>query len=833
MNLQATPVSGTIPKELGNLRSVQQQLWMSHTTISGTLPALNGMHQLRRFELASTHLSGTLTTALGDTGTHVLRLSTTSLSGTIPDFQTSSLHELFVSNTRLSGSVPSFLNTSLQSLDLSSSAITRLPARLPSSLRDVYFSNNPISNTAPELGVLLSTLPGVHTFDVDLMSAAVVMDYTENRLLCRNFTRDQLLRYGAVRYCSGARIAPPVSCTVGGTCEFRIYILDSDDSPVRVGHTVHNLTLRLNGSSLSSSMVDMDDGSFIAAVPTEWIDHSGPHLFQFFHLEKEFKPHISGNEIDKGFRPAECKDPMLTQLGTSGGGDCEVLRTVNFLPRLCPGANTVADPATGSQCQCKPGFIPYTGQNETVLSCHVLCQGEGVPSHDGSRCECPGTTYDSDATGVIICVGNSWSKSDAASFRDAQNRRARGELCFQCPSCATCEAGIVTLNSGWRLNATTTQGLKRLIEDGKDGRLQTALRCPSTAYDDVLACPSLRLHATTTANQTCSSNHTGQLCTMCEPGYSLQASDNRCVVCRDLSGIKDHFGVSVTVFIVASVGILLVFIGIVYCHWTAIKEAKASVFPSVRIVLGLLQVLALLADVLNIVYPAPATHVLNYAGLLTGDVRSLVQFDCMGWAWQDKWMLTVVWIPLAAFLGIGLRSCYHFSTRNGNAHQKAASALFFVVMLLYPQLSERIFSALRCRSLGPGLEVLEVDYAIDCQDRNYRQYSLFAMILVVLWPIGIPLGLMALLLWEWRRSRKQWYELCLSGLLQFYKPGTAAQIVLGCALAFGWFGLQQRLQPYRETEANMIKTLVDIHIFLSFLFSLIIRVLPRVVHFEP
>ena len=69
-------------------------------------------------------------------------------------------------------------------------------------------------------------------------------------------------------------------------------------------------------------------------------------------------------------------------------------------------------------------------------------------------------------------------------------------------------------------------------------------------------------------------------------------------------------------------------------------------------------------------------------------------------------------------------------------------------------------------------------------------------------------------------------KLALSGLLQFVEPGTAAQVFFGCIISFASFGMQLWLRPYREPEANTLKMLVDTQIFLTFLLSFILRVLP-------
>ena len=157
-----------------------------------------------------------------------------------------------------------------------------------------------------------------------------------------------------------------------------------------------------------------------------------------------------------------------------------------------------------------------------------------------------------------------------------------------------------------------------------------------------------------------------------------------------------------------------------------------------------------------------------------------------------------------------------------------------------------------------------------------------AWALLLAWPVGIPLGLLALLWRQWRknvrgfqatdpaadggegasdsvheyhkgriqarygfcvddyRAECWWMEpvdmlrkLALSGLLQFVERGTAAQVLLGCCLAFGSFGLQVRLLPYRERSANVLKTAAELVLFLTFLISFILRVLPRIEAYEP
>ena len=65
---------------------------------------------------------------------------------------------------------------------------------------------------------------------------------------------------------------------------------------------------------------------------------------------------------------------------------------------------------------------------------------------------------------------------------------------------------------------------------------------------------------------------------------------------------------------------------------------------------------------------------------------------------------------------------------------------FLCVMVLYPRLSTLILSALRCRTLGPDLSVLDVDYTVTCA----HSVEGLAWLMVFVVPVGIPVGLLGL-----------------------------------------------------------------------------------------
>merc|ERR1712159_560030 len=67
-------------------------------------------------------------------------------------------------------------------------------------------------------------------------------------------------------------------------------------------------------------------------------------------------------------------------------------------------------------------------------------------------------------------------------------------------------------------------------------------------------------------------------------------------------------------------------------------------------------------------------------------------------------------------------------------------------------------------------------------------------------------------------------KLALSGLLQFFGRGTAFQVLCGCILSFGSCITQVWVWPYVEPEANILKAMVEMQIFATFLISFILRV---------
>jgi hypothetical protein len=375
------------------------------------------------------------------------------------------------------------------------------------------------------------------------------------------------------------------------------------------------------------------------------------------------------------------------------------------------------------------------------LTCTRECPGLDVSTIDGSGCECQEQMYDTNVSGIVVCMdrGGWTDPTTKDEYKAAQQSRREHGRCAECPKkCAQCAGGGLTLTQGWRLNASADAELDRLLDGGQGGRLQLAFQCPSTT-----ACPALRLAPSALPAAACVGNHSGALCAACQHGFSLRASTAQCLLCHDERAT--FLGVSLVWFallLVAVAGLLLYGLWRLKSYHILVLVLKSEVETMAKIVLGMLQVLVLLRDVLDLVFPPAQQSAMSFAALFTLDVQRLMpSFDCMGWSWYVRWSLLSMGGPLACFSLVGLHFLwkrYRHHANRASAKNRAVSLSFLVFLVLYPQVSERIFQALRCRKLGLSLSVLEADYTVNCSAALYLRFRVLAWVLVLLWPFGIP-----------------------------------------------------------------------------------------------
>jgi hypothetical protein len=870
--LDNTNVSGTLPEAIGQL-TVLKRLYVFNTRVSGSLPkSLGEMKALEFMWLFSTSLSGTLPKSIAHLARlESLQLYSTSLSGTMSEKfgQLTALSSLLLQNLRLSGSLPSLVNcTNLTVLDVTNNSFTSLPAALPHRLDHLYLGANPLNTTLAGVTNLLQKLDAVHVLDFSFTSVGVALGQT---------------RVQSPGHCRLGPGATPCTFTLwlydntgkdfGG------------GQPVRgTGGLLRGLMIGYG--SARASMFDNHDGSFTATVNASWFAagvRNNPYLFKFYdHHGDEFQPYqdvrgghfYNKDELRKvTVLPRSCGSHMKAD---TDGTRCNCESNEFSEDALEPGASEVAScrracavavvgtvtSRGGNGCECAHGTYNASAAGtllcvgagwSPVVEIQVEFKQQQLAVQDGRPClPCPKECATCEAGAVTLIAGWRLNESTAelleaqlASAAATRGHPPKTVFAFRCQPAVVKSGGCSALPLALGANASAKVGCKSPLRGALCGG--------------------------------CDEHYSKQ-----------EHGNTRCLLCGSTDTFKAAIGLSLPVFVAIAVTVALPVAAAVWQGRKHLKQLKKEVYTNGKILLGLAQVLTLLSDVLGLLFPQTPQRAMNGLSLLTLDVKQVFQLECHGVTWFHRWLTTTVLVPAVVAVLVAMRWLMHRIWRTDTeredtdmetARQSAVGAGFFATMLLYPKVSASIFTLLRCRKLGSGEEswVLEADYDIQCSGTLYTYYKHIAMFLVVLVPVGVPAVLLSLLLLFGRRHRRNfagttdretmrellpgaeadtpadyaysqlyasfsfciddfrpgcyWFEpvdllrkLALTGLLQFVHRGTAAQVVCGCSVAVASLALQLILLPYRDPEANMLKALVDVQIFLTFLISFILRV---------
>jgi len=297
----------------------------------------------------------------------------------------------------------------------------------------------------------------------------------------------------------------------------------------------------------------------------------------------------------------------------------------------------------------------------------------------------------------------------------------------------------------------------------------------------------------------CGKNHAGVLCAECAPetDYVLNPSTGECVKCTSSTQRRAAFvalGATVGSLAVLSLVALVLFYKCFPEHYEALKDkarrmvAKLDdVVPQLKIFFTFVQVATTQARTFFFVpYPKIYDGFLasGVVGLFNVDIYELLSRFCWRTTHLEKLRILTI-TPLAALAALGLAflgcvcldnggkprdqptlaetkkaqeaKAHHPSseknrtTRFVTQRQRFSYYALLVSFLVYTPVSLHVFETFDCdskwrrRNGEPddsahlGSRYLRADYTVRCTSPSYRAHRVYAAIMVLLYPVGIPL----------------------------------------------------------------------------------------------
>jgi hypothetical protein len=280
----------------------------------------------------------------------------------------------------------------------------------------------------------------------------------------------------------------------------------------------------------------------------------------------------------------------------------------------------------------------------------------------------------------------------------------------------------------------------------------------------------------------CVDGHRGPYCDVCSPGFQKSAIGT-CIICEGNS--------TLTIAVGGAVGAVLLLALCCMCR-TAIKMsrrlgvgadevdnghdaidtavlppptrmqrcferasaffAKAKLGVKLRILIALSQVLGSLSVVFEIPYPPIFSQLLRSMSFFAIDV-DMLSFGCLvSFNFHASLLIRTLWPLTLLGVTMGIHLC------PGQGAKALSSVLmsgcFTIFFLVYPTTSSKIFSTFQCFSIDDpaGSSYLRADFSIDCNTNTHMLMRMYAMVMVLVYPLGMPLVYFYLLFFRYHRQ---------------------------------------------------------------------------------
>ena len=186
--------------------------------------------------------------------------------------------------------------------------------------------------------------------------------------------------------------------------------------------------------------------------------------------------------------------------------------------------------------------------------------------------------------------------------------------------------------------------------------------------------------------------------------------------------------------------------------------------------------------------------------------------------------------------------------------QKHVTTALLITFLVYSSVSSVVFQMFACDKLDNGKIYLRADYTIECDSDKHRALQIYAGLMIILYPVGIPALYAGLLfsnrrvmrdeksreeyfarsisdLWKPYKPQRFYYEvvecgrrILLTGAVVFIYPNTASQIAVAFAIAVFFVFVSEAMAPYKSCWDAWISRTGHAIVFASMYLALLLKV---------
>ncbi|CAM9479810.1 unnamed protein product [Ectocarpus fasciculatus] len=386
--------------------------------------------------------------------------------------------------------------------------------------------------------------------------------------------------------------------------------------------------------------------------------------------------------------------------------------------------------------------------------------------------------------------------------------------------------------------------------------------------DNILACFNADAcnGGETGAAHFCDNGYMGPYCAVCGDGYSPSLA-HTCTRCSS----SRRQGLMVATVFAALVAVGAIVATFRYLLSTEVEERNIGCFhrrifraiplQAFKIIIVVWQILTQFAAAANVTYPGVYQNFLSAIDVINFDLGSMISAGCLwsGIDFHDRLLVSTV----GPLLAIGMLALSYLVALRRNAtaghdviekiRQKHVTVLLFVTFLVYSSVSSMVFQTFACDSLDDGNNYLRADYRILCTTAKHLAFQVYAGVMVVVYPVGVPLLYAIMLLqhrailtnasadktaaqpiaslWEAYKPERFYYEviecgrrIMLTGVVVFIFPNDAAQIAITILIAVFFFAVFDILSPYASEFDMWLSRGGQVVVFLSMFDLLLLKV---------